>query len=246
MKPLLRMDPAPETSKRASLDGHSAQRSGRILGDNELLALVLQPSNSAPDCVAAAEILEASGGLEGACRLTPQGLAMRTGLAHEMATRFAAALELGRRALERTLGDERESIDSFDAVVRWARPRLAGLDHEEVWLLAIDARNQLESARRIAQGGLHACSLSVRDVFRAALRSGATAIVLVHNHPSGDPTPSREDQIMTQSVAMGGQVLGLPLLDHIIVTRRSAVSLLGRQPPCTSAPPQGSASGPPK
>src|SRR6185503_7379736 len=98
-----------------------------------------------------------------------------------------AALELGRRATLRALAEERVSVGSYDAVVDWARPRLATLDHEEVWFLALDGKNGLRAARCVARGGLHGCALTPRDILRPALREAASAIVLVHNHPSGDP-----------------------------------------------------------
>ena len=109
---------------------------------------------------------------------------------------------------------------------RWAGPRLANLEHEEVWLLALDGRNGLKSARRIAQGGMHACALTTRDVLAPALRDAASAIVLVHNHPSGDPRPSPEDVNMTSLVARACEVVGMHLLDHVIVARGGSASLL--------------------
>jgi DNA repair protein RadC len=116
-------------------------------------------------------------------------------------------------------------VGSFEAVERWARPRLVALDHEEVWLLGLDGRNGLRSSRRIAQGGAHGCALTPRDVLAPALREGASAIVLVHNHPSGDPTPSPEDLAMTEAVARACQVVGIPLLDHVVVARSGAASI---------------------
>ena len=95
-----------------------------------------------------------------------------------------------------------------------------------MWLLSLDGRNGLKSARRIAQGGMHACALTTRDVLAPALRDAASAIVLVHNHPSGDPRPSPEDVSMTRAVASACEVVGVPLLDHVVVARGGAASLL--------------------
>jgi DNA repair protein RadC len=124
------------------------------------------------------------------------------------------------------LAEERAVFDCFEQVVRWARPRLGTLEHEEVWLLSLDGRYGLKSARRIAQGGLHGCALLTRDVLSPALRDGASAIVLVHNHPSGDPTPSPEDIAMTRAVRAAGELVGIPLIDHVVVSRSGACSLL--------------------
>jgi DNA repair protein RadC len=139
---------------------------------------------------------------------------------------LAAAFELGQRVCIQQLADERETVGSFESVTAWARPRLAHLEHEEVWLLALDGQNGLKSARRIAQGGLHGCALTPPDVLRPALRDCASGIVLVHNHPSGDPTPSSEDVEMTRAVMVAGDVVGLPLLDHVVVATGGATSLL--------------------
>jgi DNA repair protein RadC len=102
---------------------------------------------------------------------------------------------------------------------------LAPLDHEQVWLLVLDGRNRLKSVQRVAQGGLHGCALTPGDVLRPAVRDAGSAIVLVHNHPSGDPEPSPEDLVMTRRVATAGELLGVPLLDHVIVARNGESSL---------------------
>ena len=112
------------------------------------------------------------------------------------------------------------------AVEAWARPRLATLDHEELWLLALDGHHGLRAARRVASGGIHGLHVAARDVLRIALREGASAFVLVHNHPSGDPAPSSEDIAFTRTVERAAAVVGTPLLDHVVVARRRAASML--------------------
>jgi DNA repair protein RadC len=196
------------------------------LGDEELVALVLG-TGSAGERVTelARRVLDAAGGLEGLSKAAPHGLAQRRGLGPAKATRLVAALERGRRATLHGLAHRAPTLGSFDEVVGWARPRLAGLDHEEVWLLSVDGRNGLKSARRVAQGGLHGCALTTRDVLGPALRDAASAILLVHNHPSGDPRASSEDIGMTRALAAACDVVGLPLLDHVIVARGGASSL---------------------
>lgn len=196
------------------------------LSDAELVAVLLG-TGSAGERVTelASDLLEAAGGLEGLARIAPHGITLRRGLGPAKAARVAAALELGKRA---TLGGLRlrtTLLASFDDVVAWARPRFAGLDHEEVWLLGLDGRNALKAARRVSQGGQHASALSTRDVLGPALRDAVSGIVLVHNHPSGDPRPSVEDVGMTRELARACRVVGVPLLDHVIVARGGAASL---------------------
>jgi DNA repair protein RadC len=196
------------------------------LADVDLLAVLLGTGvHGASAMAVASHLLDGAGGLEALGKLGPHALAEQRGLGPAKAARLAAALELGRRTLSRGLAEERCIVGRFDAVVSWARPRLAVLDHEEVWLLSLDGRNGLRAAVRIAQGGLHGCALTPRDVLRPALRDAASAIVLVHNHPSGDPAPSPEDVEMTRAVAVACDLVGVPLLDHVVVARGGAVSL---------------------
>lgn len=195
------------------------------LADVDLLTLLLGTGSAGePVALSAAALLELGGGLSGIARLGPHALARR-GIGPAKATRIAAAVELGRRALLVALAEEREVLDCFERVANWARPRLGTLEHEEVWLLSLDGKYGLKSARRIAQGGLHGCALLTRDVLSPALRDGASAIILVHNHPSGDPTPSAEDIAMTSAVRAAAELIGVPLLDHVVVARTGARSL---------------------
>jgi DNA repair protein RadC len=174
----------------------------------------------------ASALLEAAGGIEGIARLGPHAYSAQLGVGPVKATRLAAALELGRRVLIRSLSEERQIIDCLEAAAAWARPRLAALDHEEVWLLCLDGRSGLKSSTRVAQGGLHGCALTARDVLAPAVKHGAAAILLVHNHPSGDPQPSPDDVEMTRHVAKCADLIGIPLLDHVVVARAGARSVL--------------------
>lgn len=210
----------PDSRERALRHGVEA------LSDNDLLAVVLGTGTSGQSVgLLAATLLDAEGGLAGLARSTPHGLVARRGVGPVKATRLAAAFELGRRLQIVEQGTLATPLRSHDEVVAWARPRLAALQHEEVWLLVLDGRNALKSSRRIAQGGLHACALTTRDVLAPALRDGGSAIVLVHNHPSGDPSPSAEDVAMTRAIAAACDLIGIPLVDHVVVARDGACSL---------------------
>lgn len=131
---------------------------------------------------------------------------------------LAAAFELGRRA-EIARRQPRHRLGSPADVAAWAGPRIATLEHEELWMLALDGRGSLRAARCVAKGGLHGAAVRAADPLRAALRVHASAFVLVHNHPSGDPTPSKEDVHLTAQVAAAAAVVGVALLDHVVVTR---------------------------
>lgn len=164
-------------------------------------------------------------GLDSTCFRDPTELRARLGVGDAKAARVLAALELGARAAREAV--ERTSIASVEDVERWALPRLARLEHEELWLLCLDVKNRLLAEVEVARGGALGCSLSPADVLRPAVRHGAAAIVIVHNHPSGDPTPSRDDMLMTRALGRACRVVGIPLLDHVVVARGGACSALG-------------------
>lgn len=197
-----------------------------LLGDADLLALLIGTGAEGDSALAiAARLLELGSSPAGILRLGGRELADVRGLGPAKAARILAALELGRRAAFTALSEARTTVESFEDVAAWARPRIAALDHEEVWILSLDGRNGLRGARRIAQGGLHGCALTPRDVLRPALRDAATSLVLLHNHPSGDPTPSGDDLRMTRAVASACDVVGIHLLDHVVVARGGAASI---------------------
>jgi DNA repair protein RadC len=208
-----------ELSSRLSCSGAGT------LGDLELLALLLHDRRGAPRLSEAARLLDALGGVAQLLDASVHTLAMALPEHDAGVTRIAAAVELGRRALHRRMSERREAIKSSAEVERWARPRLAMLDHEEVWVLGLDGKNALKTAQRVGQGGAHGCALTPRDILGPALRHAASAIVLVHNHPSGEPEPSAEDIAMTRAVAEASNVVGVPLLDHVVVARGGAASI---------------------
>ena len=196
------------------------------LGDAELISLLLGTGRAGQSVEGVASaVLEAAGGVEGIARQGPHAFATQPGVGPVKAARLAAGIELGRRSLIRALSEQRPVVDCIDAVADWARPRLAALDHEEVWLLCLDGRSGLKASLRVAQGGLHGCALTARDVLAPAVKNSAAAIILVHNHPSGDPQPSPDDIEMTKHVAKCADLIGIPLLDHVVVARAGARSI---------------------
>jgi DNA repair protein RadC len=197
-----------------------------VLGDAELLAIILGTGcQGAPVVILAQTLLEEHGGAAGLARAGMGELVQRHGIGTAKGARIAAAVELGRRAaLAASLGAPLQ-LPNRAAVETWARPRLATLDHEELWLLVLDGHHGLRAARRVASGGIHGLHVAPRDVLRIALREAAAGFVLVHNHPGGDPTPSQEDVAFTRLVAEAAAVVGVPMLDHVIVARRQSVSV---------------------
>ena len=176
----------------------------------------------------AIDLLDALGGLTGLSRAGVDEIASlireKTRAPTRGARALVAAFELGRRAAEEPTSARPHIRDSRD-VAAWGTRRIGGLDHEELWLIAVDGRSRFRAARRVAQGGLHGMSVRPSDPLRHALRLAASAFCLLHNHPSGDPTPSAEDIAFTENVAQAAATVGLPLLDHIVVTRDGYASI---------------------
>ena len=198
------------------------------LGDAELLSVLLGTGyTGVPVGVLGATLIETYG-VGGLAHAGMGELAEAPGMGLAKAARVVAAIELGRRSLFAASRCATPRLPDRAAVEAWARPRLSTLDHEELWVLALDGRHGLKAARRVASGGIHGMHVAARDPLRFALREAASALVLVHNHPSGDPSPSEEDLLFTRTVAEGAANLGMPLLDHVIVARHRAESMLER------------------
>lgn len=187
--------------------------------DAELLGgLLFASAGAGPARTAvAAALLDEAGGLHGLAELGVPSL-VALGLEDAEARAVATALALGRRAALAASAPRARLRGTAD-VVAWATPRLAPLDHEELWALGLDGRGGLVVARAVGLGGAHGMSVAPRDVLRVLLRAGAAAFVLVHNHPSGDPTPSAEDRAFTEAIAVAAELVGLRLCDHVVVAR---------------------------
>ncbi|GAC1578817.1 MAG: DNA repair protein RadC [Polyangiales bacterium] len=167
-----------------------------------------------------------AGGLAGIASRGVGALTRELGLGLAVGARLAAAIELGLRVARTDRDIAGTSASSSQDVERWARGRLVHLPHEELWALFLDNRNHVRAQRMLARGGLHAISLTARDVLRPIVREAGGAFVLVHNHPSGDPLPSREDVAFTEKVRLAAGILGIVLVDHVVVARDGYVSML--------------------
>lgn len=196
------------------------------LSDAELVSLVLGTGTARePVAVLAARLVDEAGGLARLARLGTGALARASGVGATKAARLVAAVELGRRAARRS-AEPSPRIGSSADVVSWIGPRLAEEDVEHFVALALDARQRVIALLPIARGSLTACPIAPADVFRALLREAAAATVLAHNHPSGDPSPSTEDLVLTERMVSAGSLLGIRVLDHVIVGRTGHFSFL--------------------
>ncbi len=204
-------DISPEQRPRERLmAGH-----GEELGDAELLALLWGTGQKGRSAVELGqEILGVSGGLAG---LLSQGLKEWTtlpGLGPARACQLWASAELCRRSQR---GAARPRITSPRAAGAFLLGRCQGWTEERFGMLALNAKGELLAERILSQGTATGTLISPREFFREALRFGATSALAFHNHPSGDPTPSREDVQLTKRLRASGESLGVPLADHLIL-----------------------------
>lgn len=195
------------------------------VSDAELIAVILGTGTRGKDAVTlGGEILDAAGGVTALGRALPHELARHPGIGQARAARLAAAFALGRRAIQQ----ERPSgtvLQTPAQVREYVWPRLAGLEQEVFLVIALDVRHVAVADLEIARGSLTGVDVHPREVFRPLIRIGASAAVAVHNHPSGDTTPSTEDLLLTERLRTVGALVGIPLLDHVIVAERGHTSV---------------------
>jgi DNA repair protein RadC len=160
-------------------------------------------------------------------RLEPVEWEAELGVSPREARRLAAAFALGRR-LQSARRPLRPQMGSPRRVFEEVFPRLRGLEHEVFLALLLDGKHRLRRVAPVSAGTLTTSLVHPREVFRPALRAAAAAVVVAHNHPSGDPEPSREDAQVTRRLIDSGRLLGVPLLDHVVVAERGFVSLRER------------------
>jgi DNA repair protein RadC len=191
----------------------------------ELLAILIGTGKGGRSVLeVAACLLELSdGSLRRLARRPPAELLRADGIGPTKAARLVAAFELGAR-LAREERPPVQRIREPEDVVRLFAGRLRDLQVEEFHLLALDSQSQVLREVLVTRGLLNSSLVHPREVFRAAIAEAAAGIIVVHNHPSGDPTPSAEDRAVTQQLAAAGRLLDLPVYDHVIIAGDRFVS----------------------
>lgn len=184
----------------------------------ELLAILLGTGTSRRDAVTVArDLLKLGGGsLRALVRRPPGELASVSGVGRAKAARVSAALELGRRLAEETRAIPFQARSPAE-VHRWCAARMRDLTVEEFHLLVLDSQNRITRDLLITRGILDSSLVHPREVFRAAIAEAAAGVIVVHNHPSGNPLPSGDDRAVTLQLVEAGRILDIPVFDHIVV-----------------------------
>jgi DNA repair protein RadC len=205
-----------------------AHRGAGALSNAELLAIILRTGFAGCNVVDLAyQLLTKYGGLLGLARAGFHELCQENGLSTAKVAQLKAALELGRR-LVLEAPEQRPQITAPADAANLLLPEMQNLEQEELRVLLLDTRHRVLEIKTICVGSLNVSAVRLGDLFREAIRSNCAAIIAAHNHPSGDPSPSRDDIALTRQMADAGRLLGVEVLDHIIVGRQRFVSLMER------------------
>lgn len=195
------------------------------LKDSELLAILIGsgPSGKTAHDVAIDLLGLAGDNLHELGKLLPEGYASISGIGSARASILTAAMEIGRRRMASMRPVTVQIVSSRDVFLRFV-DRLSDLPHEEFWILLLRRSNHVLAEIKISSGGLAGTVADPKIIFGRALALRAAAIVLIHNHPSGNPIPSSSDKSLTNNMREAGKFLDLPVLDHIIVAGKQYVS----------------------
>lgn len=217
------------TIKNWALDDRPREKllqKGKVsLSDAELLAILIGSGSRNESAVALCKKILAGTGnsLNQLGKLSIKQLMAFKGIGPAKAICIIAALELGRRRrTEEVL--EKEKITSSASIFEMLQPVIGELPHEEFWIIYLNNSNKVIDQLQLSKGGITGTLVDVRLVLKKAIEVGATSIILSHNHPSGNLSPSSADKQLTQKLKTAGQSLDIKILDHIIVTEKSYFS----------------------
>ncbi|HYP61645.1 MAG TPA: DNA repair protein RadC [Thermomicrobiales bacterium] len=195
------------------------------LSNIELLAILLNTGLPGESVMVVAErLLREHGGFPGLMKLSAEELARIHGLGPAKATKLKASMEIANRILA-TNPDQKPKISSPDDITNLIGLEMSLLEQEQLRIVLLNTRNEVIGIRTLYQGTTNQAQVRIAEVFRDAVRANAVAIIVVHNHPTGDPTPSSADIDLTRTMVEAGDVLEVKVLDHMIIGHGRHVSM---------------------
>jgi DNA repair protein RadC len=219
-RPTIRELPA-EERPRERLREHGPA----ALSNGELLAILLRSGSARENVLAqAGRLLTTWNGLAGLARVSFAELCAAHGVGEAKACQIKAALELGRR-LAAALPEERPEVTRPDDVAGLLLTEMSLLEQESLRVVLLNTKNRVLGIREVYRGNVSSAQVRPAEVFRDAVRENCTALIVVHNHPSGDPTPSPDDVAVTHDLIAAGRLLDIELLDHLVIGGGRFVSL---------------------
>ena len=211
----------PPSPGRDSPAQRLAEHSARYLSDTELLSLLIRRYTGKADALdLAKQLLTSHGSLSSLSRLPVDELTRVEGIGKASAASICSAFALASR-ISREKFDERAALESPKEVADLMREEYRGLGQETFYLLLLNTKHRLIRRQVITVGLVDRSQIHAREVFRAAISANASRVILTHNHPSGDPTPSRQDIDCTKNLASAGKIIGIEVLDHVIIGART-------------------------
>lgn len=193
---------------------------GRLsLSDAELLSILIGTGHRKENAVELSRRVLGSCGnsLNRLAGFSVSDLTRFKGIGKVKALTIITALELGRRRGGETR-DEKPRIMSSHSVFQLMQPLIGDLSHEEFWIIYLNGANRMKTRVQLSKGGMTATLVDVRLIFKLAIQHSSTSIILCHNHPSGNLTPSEADKNLTRKIVKGGELLDIKVLDHVIIT----------------------------
>jgi len=199
------------------------------LSAQELLALILGRGVKGESVMVTSQrLISRFGNLEGIASASIEELTQIKGIDPAKATQLKAAVEFGKRLESGSDEKQRSTVKSPDDVAAAVRIQLKGKKKEHFLVLSLDTRNKLINCKPISIGSLDTSIVHPREAFEEAISSSAASVIFVHNHPSGDPEPSKENIELTRRLVEVGEIMGIKVLDHIIVCDKDYLSLKAR------------------
>ncbi len=222
-RPMIRDLPTGERPRERLRDAGASS-----LSNAELLAILMRTGTSAESVLdQATRLLAGFGGLEGLARASHGELCQIHGFGEAKAAQLLAAVEVGRRVAG-LRSPERPTIRTPQDIADLLRPEMALLDQEHFRVLALNTKNQVMGVQTVFVGSVNSTTVRAAEVFRDAVRRNCPSVVVAHNHPSGDPTPSAADVEVTRELVAAGKALEIAVLDHVVIARDGFVSLKER------------------
>jgi DNA repair protein RadC len=200
----------------------------QALSKAELIAILLRVGVRGENAVEMGErLLQCFGGLSGLHRAPFEELMNQHGMGEAKAAQLQAAIELGRRLMVEA-PEEHTIINSPDDAAELVRYEMSALEQEHLRVIVLDTRNHVLGVVEVYHGSVNTSQVRVGEVFKAAIRRNAAAVIIVHNHPSGDPTPSPDDLAVTRACVQAGKLLDVEVLDHLVIGQGRYVSMKER------------------
>jgi DNA repair protein RadC len=205
-----------------------AELGPEALSNAELLAILLRVGVRGENAVQLGQrLLKTFNGLHGLHKASYVDVCAQHGIGGAKAAQIKAAIELGRRMAAQA-PEERPGVHSPADAAELLMYEMGALEQENLYVLLLDTRNRVLSKERVYIGSLNSSTVRVGELFKAAIQRSAASIIVVHNHPSGDPTPSPEDIALTRSIVQSGKLLDIAVLDHLVIGLNRWVSLKER------------------